>query len=130
MKIESYFHIDAISPCPLMLSVEPGIKLWQYCQVGEDKGKEGKKEGWKEKRFMNRKRRSEPTKEEKIVCGGVYMIYHRKSQNLGILGKERNVPELNPHQMLQFPLVFPRSCVIFCLKLTDECCWNPIRAGR
>lgn len=48
-----------------MLSVEARIKHWQYYQVGEDKGKEGKKEGWTGKRIYEQKRKREPMKEEK-----------------------------------------------------------------
>lgn len=55
LQIESYFHVNAIS-CPFLLSVEPRMNHWQHYQVGEDKGKGGKKEDWKEERFKNRKR--------------------------------------------------------------------------
>lgn len=77
--------------------------------MGEDKGK---KEGWKEKRFMNRKEGESPRRKRKVGGWGVYMLHHGKSQNLGILGKERNVTELNSDQMLQFLLASPPSCVM------------------
>lgn len=40
LNIESYFHVNIISPWPLTLSVEPRINHWQYDHIGKDKNKE------------------------------------------------------------------------------------------
>lgn len=55
LNIESYFHVNIISPWPLMLSVEPRINHWQYDHIGKDKRErsERKKE---EKRRKNRQK--------------------------------------------------------------------------